>query len=318
MTMSNRDKKLLAVIIPVLLLAGYWFLVLSPKRAEVSSLTGQLSEQETQRDKAQLEAQQAEAAKSTFKQDYATVVRLGKAIPSTVDMSSLVVQLDRASAGTGIRFASIKPGPRVAATGGGGAGGAGGSAPSAGTPAPPGGSSGATPPPASAAGGQPASTGPGTAAEQANETKQSQDTRAAEVSKGGAPGAPADKSGAPTVAKGAQVPGLDSVPLEFTFDGSFFQLADFFHRLKRFVRLANEDVKVGGRLMTISGFKFAGYPKIKAQVSAVVYLSPKGEGTTAGATPSGPSAPGAAPPSTSTASSPPASPAPPSATATAP
>ena len=38
--------------------------------------------------------------------------------------------------------------------------------------------------------------------------------------------------------------GLDSVPLELEFTGSFFDLADFFHRIKRFVRVANENMVV--------------------------------------------------------------------------
>ena len=51
-------------------------------------------------------------------------------------------------------------------------------------------------------------------------------------------------------------PGLDSVPLDFTFTGSYFDLADFFHRMKRFVRVANDEIKVQGRLMTIDSLDF--------------------------------------------------------------
>ncbi len=100
----------------------------------------------------------------------------------------------------------------------------------------------------------------------------------------------------PLVRRSAK-PGLDSVPLEFAFSGSFFDLADFFHRMKRFVRVANKDIRVQGRLMTIDrlSFKSDQFPVITAEVTSTVYLSPKSQGATAGATPQGPATDGATP-----------------------
>jgi hypothetical protein len=82
--------------------------------------------------------------------------------------------------------------------------------------------------------------------------------------------------------------------------GNFFSLADFFHDIKRFVRVANQNVVVSGRLITVDGVRFSSatdqFPRITAEVTATVYLSPKAQGATAGATPSGPApAPGAQP-----------------------
>jgi hypothetical protein len=80
------------------------------------------------------------------------------------------------------------------------------------------------------------------------------------------------------------------VPLEFSFTGGFFHMADFFHQLKRFVRVANDRISVHGRLMTINSFTFKTrvFPRIEAHVVATVYLTPKDQGSTAGATPGGP------------------------------
>jgi len=93
-------------------------------------------------------------------------------------------------------------------------------------------------------------------------------------------------------AAGACAPGLVCVPLEFEFTGRFLRLADFFHRLKRFVRVAGNRIDVKGRLLTIDTVKLtsdvAAFPGIKAEVSATVYLAPPQQGATAGATPSGP------------------------------
>jgi hypothetical protein len=77
------------------------------------------------------------------------------------------------------------------------------------------------------------------------------------------------------------------VPLELEFVGDFFNLADFFHDVKRFVRVAGSNVLVGGRLITIEGVDYSSdqtiFPAVKAELSATIYLSPKVAGTTAGA-----------------------------------
>ena len=49
---------------------------------------------------------------------------------------------------------------------------------------------------------------------------------------------------------------------------------------------------MSGRLITVEGVKFSSdpqlFPRVKAEMTATVYLSPKAQGTTAGATPQGP------------------------------
>ena len=101
--------------------------------------------------------------------------------------------------------------------------------------------------------------------------------------------------------------------------GDFFNLADFFHSVKRFVSVANANVRVSGRLITVEGVSWSSdpelFPKLKAQIKATIYLSPKAQGTTAGATPAGPATDATTPASTPDASE--ATPAPvPTATAT--
>jgi hypothetical protein len=111
------------------------------------------------------------------------------------------------------------------------------------------------------------------------------------------------------------------VPLQLAFEGNFFNLADFFHRIKRFVRVANDNVRVSGRLLTVEGVRWASdediFPMLRAEITATIYLSPKVQGVTAGATPQGPAtatpAAGTPPPASPT---PPVAPAAPTATAT--
>jgi Tfp pilus assembly protein PilO len=288
-TLTERDRKIALVIIPIAVLAAYWFLLLSPKREEAAEAGQALAKQEKERDQAQQKAQSLESAKSTFSTDYATMVRLGKAVPTNVDMPSLIVQLDAAARGTGIRFQKVATGERsttaAPAPSGSGSGGSGGNA---------------------AAGGAPAGTPGGKAVESANNTKAAGDKDAASKSGVDATTSTSSKQGGVPVGGGSSAPGtagaagascepgLECVPLDFEFEGSFFDLADFFHKLKRFVKVANDRVNVGGRLMTVDSFRFTTenetFPKLKAEVTATVYLSPKKEGATAGASPQGPSA----------------------------
>jgi hypothetical protein len=315
--MTDRDRKILLSVIPLVLLLAYYFLLFSPRREEASKASKDLSAQQKRVTDAQAKVSQASASKTTFASDYTQMVRLGKAIPSKIDMPSLIVQLDQASNGTGIKFTKIATGARDA-----------GATPPAATDSSPstGGTSGngSNGQPASAAGGAQAQTGVGKSAEKANNTAASENKNAASASStadakaGGSSSSGSsgstDSSGAPATGS-APPPGLETVPLDLEFEGNFFNLADFFHKLKRLVYVKGNNVAVSGRLVTIDSIKYSSdpdlFPKIKAELTATVFLSPQTQGTTAGATPAGPGAP-----STTPAAAPSGASSPPAATAT--
>jgi hypothetical protein len=294
MSLTERDRKIVIVLVPLVMLLGYWFLILGPKRDEASKLGEQLTEAQQTRDDASSQAAQLEGSKDSYAKDYETVVRLGKAIPATLDMPSLLVQLEDASKGTGIRFSRVRAGDRTVAP----------TAPAPSTSGTPGQGGDA------AAGGQQATTGAGKATEKANNAAQTSNSASSAAGATTTDTTTSTTAGASADGTTSATPGLDSVPLEFTFRGSFFNLADFFHRMKRFVRVANKDIRVKGRLMTIDSlaFKSDQFPVIVAEVKSTVYLSPKTQGTTAGATPEGPATDGSTPASTSASN--PAAPAP--------
>jgi len=293
--MSARDRKILILMVPVMLLAAYWFLVLAPKREEATIAAAELTEQQDRVEAAKTASQAGDQAEETFEASYSQVVRLGKAIPSSVDMPSLLVQLDAAATGTGITFTKIATGDRVA------------SAAAAPVPAPAPPADGSTP--AADAGGEAAETDQGAAAESADEAAQTADAQAEAAEQSGVDPADTQTStstgegglavggGAAPIgdpAAGGTAPaGLETVPLTLEFQGNFFNLADFFHRVKRFVRIANQDVLVSGRLLTVESVRWSSdaeiFPRLRAEMAATIYLSPKAEGVTAGATPQGPS-----------------------------
>lgn len=292
MSLTDRDRKVVLIVLPLLVVAVYWFLVLSPKRKEATKLGAQVTQAQQARDEAVSQANSLEQAKASFDKQYSEMVKLGKAIPTQVDMPSLIVQLDSAAKGTGIQFGDIKVGARVAA------------APAAAPTSTTTPSTGSSAPPV-AAGGTQASTTFGKAAESANNAAAQGNAQAVQqsgLSADDANTSTAGKTGLPIgggagvsatpITAGQPVPGLDTVPLTFTFGGKFNNLAQFFHRLKRFVHIANNKIAVQGRLITIDSLKFTSsatnFPNIEADVSATVYLSPKDGGTTAGATAQGP------------------------------
>jgi Tfp pilus assembly protein PilO len=289
-TLTDRDRRIMLILIPIVVLIAYWFLILGPKRDDLKTAQDEQHAAESARDQAVAQAAQLENAKRTFAADYAAVVRLGKAIPDTVDSPSLLVQLDRASNGTHIDFDSVTFGERAAAT-----------VPTATTTTSTEGA--AQPNGNAAAGGAPAASGLGRASESAGNAVNQGNQASSNVNaaSGGTTTTTTDTTTTTATDAGAApsttAPSLDQVALTFNFTGSYFDLADFFHRIKRFVYVANNQTLIRGRLLTIDTLSFqptaasdtgGSSGELTATVGATVYLSPKGQGTTGGATAAGP------------------------------
>jgi Tfp pilus assembly protein PilO len=97
--------------------------------------------------------------------------------------------------------------------------------------------------------------------------------------------------------------GLAVMPYEVTFDGDFFQIADFIKGLDSLVKTKNTEVRVDGRLVTIDGFSLTaapdeGFPALQASFALTTYLTPPGEGLSGGALPESPGSEEATPAST--------------------
>jgi hypothetical protein len=284
-SITDRDRKLLLLIVPAVLLAAYWFMLLSPKRDEAATAGQELAAQELRRDGAEARAASLDSARTGFAADYAELVRLGKAVPTGVDMPTVLVQLEDAARGTDIKFIRIAAQERVAAE-------------TTAATAPGTDSSGSEP---ASAGGAPAQSAPGAVGESAGNTVSSAnasgvapaDTQTSQSTGSGS--LPVGGGAAPSVdgaAAAPVVPGLDTVGLELEFTGNFLDLSDFFHRIKRYVALDGERLAVRGRLLTVDGVEFKSepddFPRITATLTATAYLAPEIEGATAGATPGGP------------------------------
>jgi Tfp pilus assembly protein PilO len=253
--MKSSDRAILVGLGLVVLLAGFWFLVLSPKRAEVSKLDDDVSAVRQAVTEQEELAAFAETAKADFDSHYQRMVVLGKAAPSGGDTASLFVQLDDIAGNTGMGFQAIRLND---------SGGAEVPAPAAQTTADP-----------PAEGQIASSTAPTTIPTEAS-------------------------AAALPIGASVGVAGLPVMPYDIELTGDFFQLADFLGGLDKLVTARKGREVVDGRLLTIDGFSLSGdeekgFRILNADLAVTTYVTPADQGTTAGATPTGPAPSTAAP-----------------------
>jgi Tfp pilus assembly protein PilO len=171
--------------------------------------------------------QQGRQARKHFASDYQKLVVTGKAVPAQDEAASLLVQVNKIAALSGVNFQKISQGGDQTASSG---------------------ASATTPTPI-------ATPGPG---------------------------------------------GLTTLPYTLTFEGNFFQIADFIARIDRLVDPKPGTIAANGRLTTVDGFTLGAdgtkpLPLLLATVSVTTYMTPDAQASAAGA-----AAPAAAPASSAT------------------
>jgi Tfp pilus assembly protein PilO len=115
--MTGRDRIVLMVIVVLVVAAGGWILVVSPKRKEVKSYEAKVATAQTQLATAQSTLSNAKVAEAQYTSAYASVVRLGKAVPPSQEVASLVYQLEQVSNQRSVSFNSIINGTGSGASG---------------------------------------------------------------------------------------------------------------------------------------------------------------------------------------------------------
>lgn len=105
--MTDKGRNLLSVVCLIAVVAAAWVYVLAPKREQAGALKTQVVAAEQQRNAALARAAEADRARATYDRDYATVARLGKAVPVTADVPSLVYQLETAARAAKVDFRSV-------------------------------------------------------------------------------------------------------------------------------------------------------------------------------------------------------------------
>ena len=108
--MTTRDRLALIGISTLAVLGLVWLMLVSPERKEASSLSSQITQAHEQLAKAETEATTARAAQSRYAAAYASVVKLGKAVPPSEEVPALIYQLAQASNQKNVEFNSITAG----------------------------------------------------------------------------------------------------------------------------------------------------------------------------------------------------------------
>jgi Tfp pilus assembly protein PilO len=262
--MKGTDKAIVLGVVMTVVLAAFYFMVLSPKRDEASSLKKDIADLNSQIDQQKQVAAFAEDARRHFATYYGRLVVLGKAVPADADTASLLVQLNSIAGRTNVEFNGLQLSAEASDTA------------STPTPAP----SGTSTTPTSTTG---TSTTPTTAASAPTTTTP----------------APATEATAANMPLGASVgaAGLPTMPYDLTFKGKYFDVADFLKGVDDLVhpRGSSGLVAADGRLLTIDGFSLApaansmpSDPELEVKLSVTSYVTPSDQGLTAGATPGGP------------------------------
>jgi len=278
---TRRDIYIISVVGVVGVIAAFWLLAFSPKRDELGKANKKVDQAQQDLTSARQEATAYGVARVEFPRLYASIAKMGKAVPADPDVPSLLVQLNHAAVQAGVDFRTVelKSGAEASPT-------PSSSSSSSSSTGSSGGSSGSE-----SSGSQSGSSG-GTSSGAASSSSSSQG------SAGGASptAAPANAASASSLAIGSTVgpAGFPLLQFQFKFQGSFYKMADFIHNIRRMVESRNKRVLVSGRLVTIDGIALTagdkGFPQVKATIGATAYLAPPGQGVFAGATPAGPSA----------------------------
>jgi Tfp pilus assembly protein PilO len=113
--MTSKHTLLLGVAAAVVAIAAFYFLALGPKRDEVAKLDADIAAKATELEQARATLSTYEQARGTYKENYATLVRLGKAVPADDDVRSLLVQLEATAERSGVDFQKLEVGGAAAA-----------------------------------------------------------------------------------------------------------------------------------------------------------------------------------------------------------
>jgi Tfp pilus assembly protein PilO len=111
---TRSTKILIAVAAIGLSACAFYFLMLAPKRDQVAKLDSDIAAQQAEIAQTQQMLATYETAKASYKTNYATLTRLGKAVPADDDVRSLLVQLEATAENSGVDFKQMELGSGLA------------------------------------------------------------------------------------------------------------------------------------------------------------------------------------------------------------
>ena len=108
--MTRTNRLLLGLVVLTAAVSAFWLLALAPKREEAARIGEQVAAKQAELDATNRQVAVYEQARAAYPANYATVARLGKAVPADDDVRSLMIQVDAAARRTGVAFELIDVG----------------------------------------------------------------------------------------------------------------------------------------------------------------------------------------------------------------
>ena len=105
--MTTRDRLVLMGVIVLAFVGVAWLMFVSPERKKAATAAAAVTAAEAQLASAHSELATARAAQAKYAASYGTIVHLGKAVPTTQEVPSLMYELAQASKQKRVEFASI-------------------------------------------------------------------------------------------------------------------------------------------------------------------------------------------------------------------
>ncbi len=102
--MTKRDRLMLLAVLSVALLGGFWMLVLSPQRKAAADAAARVTAAQTALDAARQQVSAGRAAQQAFRRDRTTIVKLGRVVPETDDIPTLLTQLQALATKEKVKF----------------------------------------------------------------------------------------------------------------------------------------------------------------------------------------------------------------------
>jgi type IV pilus assembly protein PilO len=106
----GKEVYIITAVVAVVLIVAWYFLLLSPTRTKLSDLDGQVQAQQAALATATQEVARLESYKKTAPQSRAEIVRLGKMLPESEGIPSLIIELTRTADASGVDLNSISRG----------------------------------------------------------------------------------------------------------------------------------------------------------------------------------------------------------------
>ena len=107
---KGKEVYIITAVVAVVVIVAWYFLLLSPTRIKLSDLDGQVQAQQAALATAKQEVARLESYKKTAPQSRAEIVRLGKMLPESEGIPSLIIELTRTADASGVDLNSITRG----------------------------------------------------------------------------------------------------------------------------------------------------------------------------------------------------------------